>query len=178
MFERNRIETGSQVPQALVPVEIVLSEGAVERGRIAVSQSRPLAEHLNSAAPFLEFEPYGGERLWISKSTIRQIKVVNVPAAPQLNARSCDGEAFDPFSILRLARTASWDEIRAAYHRLAKVYHPDRFAGVELPEEVKGYVEATSRRINAAFAALEVQHQERVRAAERSRPVYTSPGAR
>ncbi len=50
---------------------------------------------------------------------------------------------------------ASRDEVRQAYLRLAKAYHPDRYASVELPEEVRDYLSAMARRVNAAHAALE-----------------------
>ena len=45
-------------------------------------------------------------------------------------------------------------EMREAYHRLVKQYHPDKFANADLPREVKEYLNAMSRRINAAYTAL------------------------
>jgi hypothetical protein len=38
---------------------------------------------------------------------------------------------------------------------MMRSYHPDRFAGVELPKEVSSYLESMARRINIAFSMLE-----------------------
>lgn len=38
---------------------------------------------------------------------------------------------MNPFETLEIAPGATPDEIKAAYHRLAKIWHPDRFTGDE-----------------------------------------------
>jgi curved DNA-binding protein CbpA len=60
-----------------------------------------------------------------------------------------------------------------AYFALAKAYHPDRYATAELPAEVRDYLAAMARRINAAHAALDVPQK---RQALRQEPIFTSPG--
>ena len=73
-------------------------------------------------------------------------------------------------------RAAGWDETRAAYHKLAKVYHPDRYSSAELPPEVRDYRASLARRINAAYAALEAPQQGRKQATiNTSTPIYSSP---
>ena len=52
----------------------------------------------------------------------------------------------DCYSILGVPRTATASEIRAAYRRLARVYHPDLNAGPE--------AEARMREINEAYDTL------------------------
>lgn len=56
--------------------------------------------------------------------------------------------ADDPYAVLGVARGASDDDIRRAYRRLAKEYHPD------LNPESRAAAEAKIKTINAAFAIL------------------------
>lgn len=54
--------------------------------------------------------------------------------------------AKDPYSVLGVGRQASQDEIRSAYRKLAKQYHPDRNPGDKSAED----------RFKAATAAFEI----------------------
>jgi curved DNA-binding protein CbpA len=56
---------------------------------------------------------------------------------------------MNPFDILELRAGASADEIKASYHRLAKMWHPDRFSGAE-----KEVAELKFRDISEAFNVL------------------------
>jgi curved DNA-binding protein CbpA len=99
--------------------------------------------------------------------------LVGVPKAPNLQARLTDPNGFDPHRILGLPAGASREERRQAYVVLSKTYHPDRYATAELPEEVRDYLSAMARRINAANAALDIPQK---RQAARAEPIFTSPG--
>lgn len=178
MFERNRVDNMAQAQQAGVPAEVSLDDGTVLKGRFLVSAHRPVYEVLNDPAPFIEFQTYGGEASLIAKATIRAIKLLNAPNAHQLRAGG-RGEAFDPHQILGITTEATQDEVRRAYHELAKVYHPDRYATAVLPAEVRDYLAATVRRINLAFQALDRTRIEAShKAMARNEAVYTSPAAR
>jgi len=74
---------------------------------------------------------------------------------------------------LGVARGVPFETIREAYHRLSTSYHPDRYMNADLPGEVALYLDAMSRRVNAAFAALEKPAQK-VREINRakSEPIY------
>lgn len=56
---------------------------------------------------------------------------------------------MNPFEILELLPGASMDEIKSAYHRLAKQWHPDRFSG-----DQKAAAEDRFRMLSEAFNAL------------------------
>lgn len=56
---------------------------------------------------------------------------------------------MNPFDILEVRVGASADEIKASYHRLAKMWHPDRFTGAEKEE-----AESKFRDISEAFNIL------------------------
>lgn len=169
MFERNRIDSISDG----VPVEIALADGATAKGRLLVPPGRTIVDALNGAGTFVEFEPYGGERIFLAKAHLASVRPVGVPKGVNLQARLADTDGFDPHRILGVAVGASREDIRAAFFALAKAYHPDRYATVELPQEVRDYLAAMARRINAAHAALEVPEKKR---AARAEAVFTSAG--
>lgn len=174
MFERNRIDTQDQGQTSVV---LTLSDGQDALGKITMPASRSVIDFLNGPATFVEFEPFEGEKSFIAKSAIRALKVMNPPRVANVNQRLRDLDGFDPFQILGLERGAGWDDTRSAYHRLAKIYHPDRYATAELPEEVVSYLSGMARRINAAYSALEASYaQKKQYIGLRQEPIYTSPG--
>ncbi len=170
MFERNRSEAQEYVS---VAVEIVADDNAPTTGKMFIAASRSVFDVLNGAALFVDFEPFEGERLFIAKASLKSVKLLAGAKPLNLAQRARDLDGFDPHTILGVRTGVSWDEVRSGYLSLAKIYHPDRFATAELPAEVAAYMSGMLRRVNAAYAALEVAHQAR-RAAPLKRAVYTS----
>lgn len=174
MFERNKIDNSLQ--QTTVPAEITFASGDVRKGKFVINASRSIYDVLNGEAHFLDFESYEGDRSLIAKTTLSAIRIVSLPSSSGLMARVRDAEAFDPHAVLGVASAATWDEVRQAYLKLSKTYHPDLFTGVSLPAEVRDYLAAMARRINAAYHALEAPQKVMKRAeVEKARPVFTSP---
>jgi hypothetical protein len=58
----------------------------------------------------------------------------------------------DPYVVLGLKHSATWPQISAAHRRLAKEFHPDRFA--TQPEDVREAAENEIKRINLAYSEL------------------------
>lgn len=172
MFERTKVDTFTREQQTAVPAEISLDDGRTLKGKFLVSASRPVFEVLNGPTAFVEFETYQGERELIAKAGIRAIKLVGIPDQGPVASRTVLNDDFNPYQILGVDRGADWDDIREAYHKLAKAYHPDRYAAAELPDEVQHYLSAMSRRVNAAYAALEQPKQVKARVDNRVKPVY------
>ena len=170
MFERNRSEAQEF---ASVAVEIVVDDGTVSTGKMFIAASRSVFDVLNGAALFVDFEPYEGERRFIAKASLKSVKLLAGAKPLNLAQRSRDLDGFDPQAILGVQTGAPWDDVRSAYLSLAKIYHPDRFATAELPTEVATYMSGMLRRVNVAYAALEVAHQAR-RAMPLQRAIYTS----
>ena len=171
MFDRNRTDNAPE--PASTPVEAAFADGTTAKGKLLVPMGKSLADVLNGAGSFIEFEPYGGERSFLAKAQLASVKPVASPEGTNLGARLADPGGFDPYAVLGLTAGASREEVRQAYFRLAKAYHPDRYATAELPEEVRDYLAAMARRINAAHAALEAPLK---RQAVREEPIFTSPG--
>jgi len=175
MFERNR-PVGTE--QVAVAVEIALDDGSEVAGRLLIPAARTAFDVLNGPALFLEFEPYEGERRFIAKSALKAVKLLAGSQPTNLAHRVRDLDGFDPHAVLGIAAGTAWDEVRASYLARAKAYHPDRFAGVELPPEVASYLSGMLRRINSAYAALEIAEQARKKVvALRPEAVFAS-GAR
>lgn len=174
MFERNRVDNSLQ--QMTVPAEITLQDGSVHKGKFIIAAARSIFEVLNGDVKFLEFETYDGARTLIAKATLASINILTLPSTGGLKARLADGDQFDPHSVLGVPREAAFDDVRAAYLKHSKLYHPDLYANVLLPPEVKDYLAAMARRINAAYRALEIPQQATKRAViEKAKPVFTSP---
>ena len=58
----------------------------------------------------------------------------------------------DPYKVLGLTSTATDEEVKKAYRRLAMKYHPDKVEG--MGEEVKKNAEAQFREINEAYEQI------------------------
>jgi DnaJ domain len=174
MFERK-----PDVQEAAVAVEISFDDTRVVKGKCLVPLQKTLVDVLNNQNPFIEFEPYGGERQFVLKTSLKAVKPIGAGRAVSLQAKLRDLDQFDPHAILGVSGTANWDAIKAAYHARTKIYHPDRYSTAELPPEVRDYLASMARRVNAAFAALEEPHREtKLATAARAKPIYTSgPGA-
>ena len=64
-------------------------------------------------------------------------------------AAGCSWNLMNPFNVLEIPPDASPEDIKAAYHRLAKRWHPDRFTGDEKVE-----AESRFRELAEAFSIL------------------------
>ncbi len=173
MFDRSKSINPHDM--TAMPVEAVFADGTIARGKLMVPTNKTMGDVLNGPGAFIEFEPYGEERQYVSKTHVASIKLLGVPKLPNLNARVRDLDGFDPHATLGVAPGATREEIRQAFIAQAKAYHPDRYATAELPSEVIEYLFAMARRINAANAALNVE-QKKQAAAVRAEAVFVSPG--
>lgn len=148
--------TGRDDKANRTPVFLTFSDGSVVTVSIRLPLSNRLGDALNNADAFLDALTPSGQQQFISKATIRAVRSANVPKADQLDAETgAPGTAaFDPYVVLKVSKDADKDAIKQAYHRMARLYHPDRIASYELPEEVKDYVRAMLVRINLAFEQI------------------------
>ena len=175
MFERNRIDNASSsAHQTAVPAQLTLVDGEILTGHLVINSARAVNDVLNGESLFLEFEPFGEPRRYVSKHAVRAVRVVDGGPANALDARRPVNGEFDPYAALGVKREAEWDDIRQAYLRLAKAYHADRYASIELPAEVREYLQQMSRRVNAAYTLLEAPRLVVRKADLRAAPVYES----
>ncbi|MGH9085301.1 MAG: J domain-containing protein [Acidimicrobiales bacterium] len=64
-------------------------------------------------------------------------------------------DASDPYAVLDVASTATWEEIVDAHRRQARRHHPDRLVG--RPDDEVAAAEDRIRHINAAYRQLKVR---------------------
>ncbi len=151
MFERSRSQ--NSVERTRVPVILTMTNGDEMSGHVFVATGGRLSDYLNNGQPFVEFEPRDGGDIMLNKQSIASVAALSVPRADQLS-RVNDAGSFDPHAVLGVDRGASPEALRIAYYALARAYHPDRFAGVDLPREMQAYANAMLARINTAYRQL------------------------
>jgi len=78
-------------------------------------------------------------------------------------------DQIDYFQVLKLAPAAVPAEIRAAYHRESRTYHPDRYAAVD-DDGFRDQVGRIYRRINEAYTVLRDDARRRKYAADLAGP--------
>ncbi len=162
MFERNPVDNKTE---CLIAVEIALTDGSRVAGRAVLGPGKGVHKLIEDREGFLYVDGFDGEGAFVPKSDIKGLKVLAPGKPTALNLSIPDARNFEPYRVLGLEKDASIDDIKAAYHRLTKLYHPDRYASVGLPQEIGAYLEAMAKSVNAAYRAL--QHVGR-----KSQPIY------
>ena len=153
MFEPSS-KYSSNVSRALVA--LTMADGSVETFSVRLPLSNKINDALNSPDQFLDVLDAAGDQLFIAKADVKQVRLVDVPKANQLNLnrRSSDRAAFDPYGVLKIKKDSSIEEIKQAYHALTRIYHPDRVSSLELPPEMVEYARAMQVRINLAYEQI------------------------
>lgn len=136
-------------------VHLTLASGKTMMVSLKLPMSGKLADVLNNAERYLDVLGPEGEQFFLSKDMVHRVAAADPPKASlNLNRRSSDQSGFNPWAVLGVTREASADDIRAAWLALVKIYHPDRFANLEMPQEMKDYAASMLARINVAHDQL------------------------
>ncbi len=62
-------------------------------------------------------------------------------------------DQLDYFGVLKIPQTATPGDIKAAYYRESRAYHPDRYAALDSPD-LKEMIGRIYRRVNEAYTVL------------------------
>lgn len=151
MFERNPIDNANALA---IAVEITLDDGRTIMGRAALDRGTSVHKLLTAAGDFLYVQSYDGDDDFIPVNTIANLKILKPVKPSALRQPTQAGADLNPAHVLSVDPHADWDTIRTAYRRLAKLYHPDRYASLDLPDEVAAYLDAKAKQINQAFRML------------------------
>ncbi|MCP4933692.1 MAG: J domain-containing protein [bacterium] len=167
MFNRPTSAT-SKTEKTFIPVVVTLVDGESLKGAIAIPKNSRLGDLLNGSDRYVLFKTNTGEPIYLSQTSIAAVQSNEKPSACQLDVSLKNLEEINPYLILKVKPGTNKADLRNAYHKLVKNYHPDQFANIKLPPEVKSYLDAVITRLNAAFQELidEIDRLERVKLAE------------
>lgn len=138
-----------------IAATVTLMDGSLQMGNLIIGMTSDLPRTLNGDVKFLEFENMSGEKCFFAKHSISQVTPTDIPKVKQLDAGTDSDQEFNPYRILKISPEADVATIQSAYYARAKQYHPDRFSGCDMPDEMARYADNMSRLINAAFQALD-----------------------
>jgi len=145
----------SEAERQRVAVTLTLQSGDVLNGHVFLMNSQRLRDLLNNPDQFIDFEKRDNSLNMIAKSAIATISPIDLPRTDHLFRRTQNVAAFDPHQTLGVDRGANHGEIRAAYLAKARLYHPDKLAGKDVPREVGDYMNSMFIRIQRAYEELE-----------------------
>jgi DnaJ-domain-containing protein 1 len=136
--------------------KLTLTDGKSLIVSVKLPMSGKLTDAFNGAEAFIDIISGDGTQQVINKSIIARVETMDPPKAGlNQQRRSADKSGFNPYAILGIEKSATPEEVRAAYVALVKIYHPDRFTSLDIPEEMKNYAAAMQARINMAYQQLE-----------------------
>jgi hypothetical protein len=135
-----------------IEVSVRMLDGAMLRGTLNMGTNPTLEAILSKDTPFLEFASKDGQRKFLAKHQIAYVEPVEPLRKVVLEPR--DSRFTNCYSVLGVRDGAGFDEAKAAYHALAKIYHPDKWQGVELPPEMAKYVNDMFKQINTALTEI------------------------
>lgn len=143
-------------------------EKLIQEALAMIAKARENAERLGSAEAQSYIEEFTEELRGIAaglanieslSETKRQILEIRDHAERIAQAPSFDDAGAsehkkkqDYYEILRINRNATQDDIRKAYHELAKLYHPDKYA--QLADDLRAEAGRRFAEMNEAYAVL------------------------
>jgi hypothetical protein len=132
-------------------VEIELSSGKMLLGVVEKPRAKSFADFMNGAGAFLEVHLYDSSVVQVSKASILVCRQRTEPRADSLNSAMNGADVANPLVILGIKAAESRDQVRRAYLSRMRLYHSDRYGGIELPPEVLDHLENMAKRINVAY---------------------------
>jgi hypothetical protein len=135
--------------------KLTLTDGKTLVVSVKLPLSGKLTDAFNNTETFIDVISGDGTQQMINKSIIARAEAFEPPRAGlNQQRRSSDKSGFNAFAVLGIEKTATPEDMRSAYVALVKSYHPDRFASLDLPQEMKDYAAAMQARINMAYQQL------------------------
>ena len=138
-------DSGEKTTKSRFEATIELVDGSSVLGVFFVSPQARFSDLLNDQREFLPIEMTDGSITVVRKSSI-------VRATP-LRQEALNG-TVDPYTILNVKASVSYDELKTAYHAMCREYHPDKLQSLGLPSTMVDFGNAQMARINDAFQRI------------------------
>lgn len=132
-------------------VKIELNNGRLLMGILEKPRSKTLTEYVNNGEAFLELTLVDGAQVQVAKSSISICEQTAVGKIDPLKSASKLVDVENPLVVLGLQTIESKEQVRQAYLGRMRIYHSDRYGGVDLPPEVVDHMELMTKRINVAY---------------------------
>jgi hypothetical protein len=156
-----------KMEQKRLPVIISTTDGRELVGSLLISRDKSLLDTMNGPDMFVELDTAENGIMLVAKTSLTSVAI---NAAPNVESLDINTSSFDdPYSILGLPQTADYQIVQETYRNFIKVYHPDRFSGIDLPDEVQDYIEGMMVRFN--WAHDEIRRRRNAGEARSSGPI-------
>ena len=133
------------------PVEVELVNGKTLRGVLERPRSKILSVFINSDDTFLELQLFDGSAVQVAKASILTCRERVAAKADPLASSVKVADGDNPLAVLGIKAAESREQVRQAYLARMRLYHSDRYGGIELPPEVQSHMESMTKRINVAY---------------------------
>lgn len=133
-----------------VDVIVRVADGTELQGKLVCGLSGSINSALNKEGAFIELHDKDNKVVFIAKLQIATVEPAKnaEQVLPKLKAAHLKSGNWT--QILGVGHNATAEEAKDAYHKLAKQYHPDKFA-LDTPLEIKQYASEMLSRINVAY---------------------------
>ncbi len=134
------MQNHKHVEKQRILVIMQLTTGESMFGFVHAGHSERISDVLNDPRAFLPFEDVEGERMIHAKTTIMRVyEICNV---------SRHFTHPDPYVVLNVSRSDSWEAIQRAYRQQMMLCHPDRYAHRDPPPAALELLEQIAQRLN------------------------------
>lgn len=142
------------------PVRLQLAGEKPENAFVFLNYGERVIDLLNDMRHFIPVKRENGDVFIVAKTQIVQMEEVKIaeefkdPQPEPLKEPDFESSAFDPYTALRISRSASLEEIREAYKKRIKAVHPDTVTALGLDQDLAKAALYASQKVNFAYRKI------------------------
>ena len=150
-------------PKTKLKVFLETADGEGQNVSFFLHAGDKISTLLNGGSLFIEVENDAGETVLVSKSFIWRVTADE--NAQKTKRESAGGEKWrhhsqDPYILLGVSSGATDDQVREAYHAMARAYHPDKLVGLDLPAILVEQGSSIFQKVTAAYKTITEQRRK------------------